>query len=153
MIDSLKNPKNLFLRWKQFQWKKWIGWTMSWENSFAKCGLCRLARRNCSISWSHQTVVCIRDILWNCSWIFKEFCSFLCWKYLIRMCYQLCTCYFLLQFTELNDNHISVGKIYVGLIIAENWRAYKSSQSKMNNLKMVCASFYQNMCGILMWIR
>ncbi|XP_078326092.1 voltage-dependent calcium channel type A subunit alpha-1-like isoform X21 [Crassostrea virginica] len=39
--------------------------------------------------------------------------------------------------SELNDSHISVGKIYVGLIIAENWRAYKSSQSKMNNLKMV----------------
>lgn len=32
---------------------------------------------------------------------------------------------------------MTVGKIYVGLIIAENWRAYKSSQSKMNNLKMV----------------
>uniref|UniRef100_A0A8W8KU20 Voltage-dependent calcium channel type A subunit alpha-1 n=1 Tax=Magallana gigas TaxID=29159 RepID=A0A8W8KU20_MAGGI len=39
--------------------------------------------------------------------------------------------------SELNDNHMTVGKIYVGLIIAENWRAYKSSQSKMNNLKMV----------------
>lgn len=32
--------------------------------------------------------------------------------------------------SELNDNHMTVGKIYVGLIIAENWRAYKSSQSK-----------------------
>ncbi|XP_062601574.1 voltage-dependent calcium channel type A subunit alpha-1-like isoform X7 [Saccostrea cucullata] len=39
--------------------------------------------------------------------------------------------------SELNDNHMTVGKIYVGLIIAENWRAYKASQSKMNNLKMV----------------
>lgn len=37
---------------------------------------------------------------------------------------------------------MTVGKIYVGLIIAENWRAYKSSQSKMNNLKMVSFKAY-----------
>lgn len=37
---------------------------------------------------------------------------------------------------------MTVGKIYVGLIIAENWRAYKSSQSKMNNLKMVSFKGY-----------
>lgn len=56
---------------------------------------------------------------------------------------------------ELNDNHMTVGKIYVGLIIAENWRAYKSSQSKMNNLKMVedkeerPQSFFKRMLGVV----
>lgn len=39
---------------------------------------------------------------------------------------------------------MTVGKIYVGLIIAENWRAYKASQSKMNNLKMVSLSSKPN---------
>ncbi|XP_052673838.1 voltage-dependent calcium channel type A subunit alpha-1-like isoform X25 [Crassostrea angulata] len=57
--------------------------------------------------------------------------------------------------SELNDNHMTVGKIYVGLIIAENWRAYKSSQSKMNNLKMVedkeerPQSFFKRMLGVV----
>ncbi|XP_056009827.1 voltage-dependent calcium channel type A subunit alpha-1-like isoform X8 [Ostrea edulis] len=56
---------------------------------------------------------------------------------------------------ELNDNHMTVGKIYVGLIIAENWRAYKASQSKMNNLKMVedkeerPPSFFKRMLGVV----
>ncbi|XP_061169673.1 voltage-dependent calcium channel type A subunit alpha-1-like [Saccostrea echinata] len=57
--------------------------------------------------------------------------------------------------SELNDNHMTVGKIYVGLIIAENWRAYKASQSKMNNLKMVedkeerPPSFFKRMLGVV----
>ncbi|XP_078326074.1 voltage-dependent calcium channel type A subunit alpha-1-like isoform X6 [Crassostrea virginica] len=51
--------------------------------------------------------------------------------------------------SELNDSHISVGKIYVGLIIAENWRAYKSSQSKMNNLKMRPQSFFKRMLDVV----
>lgn len=51
--------------------------------------------------------------------------------------------------SELNDNHMTVGKIYVGLIIAENWRAYKSSQSKMNNLKMRPQSFFKRMLGVV----
>ena len=32
---------------------------------------------------------------------------------------------------------MTVGKIYAGLLIAENWKAYKASQSKMNNSIMV----------------
>lgn len=35
-----------------------------------------------------------------------------------------------------------VGKIYVGLIIVENWRVYKLSQFKMNNFKMVSFKVY-----------
>lgn len=35
-----------------------------------------------------------------------------------------------------------VGKIYVGLIIVENWRVYKLSQFKMNNFKMVSFKGY-----------
>ncbi len=34
---------------------------------------------------------------------------------------------------------MTVGKIYAGLLIAENWKAYKTSQSKMTNaMGMVC---------------
>ena len=29
---------------------------------------------------------------------------------------------------------MTVGKIYAGLLIAENWKAYKTSQSKMGNV-------------------
>lgn len=31
-------------------------------------------------------------------------------------------------FSELNEGKMTVGKIYVGLLIAENWKAYKASQ-------------------------
>ena len=39
--------------------------------------------------------------------------------------------------TELNGFNLSAGKIYAGLIIAENWKAYKASQSKGGNHRMV----------------
>ncbi|KAJ8300550.1 hypothetical protein KUTeg_022069 [Tegillarca granosa] len=38
--------------------------------------------------------------------------------------------------TELNYGKMTVGKIYVGLMIYDNWKAYKASQSKFNALKM-----------------
>uniref|UniRef100_A0A0L8G4Y8 Voltage-dependent calcium channel alpha-1 subunit IQ domain-containing protein n=1 Tax=Octopus bimaculoides TaxID=37653 RepID=A0A0L8G4Y8_OCTBM len=37
---------------------------------------------------------------------------------------------------ELNDRKLTVGKIYTGLLVAENWRAYKASQNQNNSLKM-----------------
>lgn len=39
--------------------------------------------------------------------------------------------------SELNDRKLTVGKIYTGLLVAENWRAYKASQNQNNSLKMV----------------
>uniref|UniRef100_A0A0L8G525 Voltage-dependent calcium channel alpha-1 subunit IQ domain-containing protein n=1 Tax=Octopus bimaculoides TaxID=37653 RepID=A0A0L8G525_OCTBM len=38
---------------------------------------------------------------------------------------------------ELNDRKLTVGKIYTGLLVAENWRAYKASQNQNNSLKML----------------
>ena len=32
---------------------------------------------------------------------------------------------------------MTVGKIYAGLLIAENWKAYKASQSANSNYRMV----------------
>lgn len=39
--------------------------------------------------------------------------------------------------SELDEGKMSVGKIYAGLLIAENWKAYKASQNASNNFKMV----------------
>ena len=36
---------------------------------------------------------------------------------------------------------MTVGKIYVGLLIAENWKAYKASQSSSFGLKIVSTFF------------
>nr|BAA13136.2 voltage-dependent calcium channel [Heterololigo bleekeri] len=36
---------------------------------------------------------------------------------------------------ELNNGKLTVGKVYGGLLIAENWRAYKASQNQNNSLK------------------
>ena len=35
---------------------------------------------------------------------------------------------------ELTYQKMTVGKIYAGLLIAENWKAYKTSQSRMGNV-------------------
>ena len=35
---------------------------------------------------------------------------------------------------------MTVGKIYAGLLIAENWKAYKTSQSKMGNVMGMVSS-------------
>jgi hypothetical protein len=43
--------------------------------------------------------------------------------------------------TELNGFNLSAGKIYAGLIIAENWKAYKASQSKGGNQKFKSFGF------------
>ena len=37
---------------------------------------------------------------------------------------------------------MTVGKIYVGLLIAENWKAYKASQSSSFGLKIVSSFFH-----------
>lgn len=37
-------------------------------------------------------------------------------------------------FSELTYQKMTVGKIYAGLLIAENWKAYKTSQSRMGNV-------------------
>ncbi|XP_025112114.1 voltage-dependent calcium channel type A subunit alpha-1-like isoform X8 [Pomacea canaliculata] len=37
---------------------------------------------------------------------------------------------------ELDEGKMTVGKIYAGLLIAENWRAYKASQSANSNYRM-----------------
>ena len=42
-------------------------------------------------------------------------------------------------FPEINEGKMTVGKIYVGLLIAENWKAYKASQSSSFGLKIVSA--------------
>jgi hypothetical protein len=39
--------------------------------------------------------------------------------------------------SELSLQKITVGKIYAGLLVVENWRAFKASQSKMNHTKAV----------------
>jgi hypothetical protein len=44
-----------------------------------------------------------------------------------NICIHVCNHGFI---TELNGFNLSAGKIYAGLIIAENWKAYKASQSK-----------------------
>ncbi|XP_013405209.2 probable voltage-dependent N-type calcium channel subunit alpha-1B [Lingula anatina] len=38
---------------------------------------------------------------------------------------------------ELNNGKMTVGKIYAGLLIAENWKAYKASQTRTNHAKSV----------------
>ena len=43
----------------------------------------------------------------------------------------------LISFPELTFQKMTVGKIYAGLLIAENWKAYKASQSKMGSKMMV----------------
>ena len=40
-------------------------------------------------------------------------------------------------FAELDEGKMTVGKIYAGLLIAENWKAYKASQSANSNYRMV----------------
>ena len=40
----------------------------------------------------------------------------------------------MLLLVELTYQKMTVGKIYAGLLIAENWKAYKNSQSKMGNV-------------------
>ena len=56
---------------------------------------------------------------------------------------EACYCNFdenilsLLFFSELDEGKMTVGKIYAGLLIAENWKAYKASQSANSNYRMV----------------
>ncbi|CAI9738066.1 voltage-dependent calcium channel type A subunit alpha-1-like isoform X9 [Octopus vulgaris] len=50
---------------------------------------------------------------------------------------------------ELNDRKLTVGKIYTGLLVAENWRAYKASQNQNNSLKMRPPSFFQRIIGVM----
>lgn len=38
---------------------------------------------------------------------------------------------------ELNSYSLTVGKIYAGLLIAENWRAYQASQELNGSMRMV----------------
>ena len=40
-------------------------------------------------------------------------------------------------FIELNEGKMTVGKIYVGLLITENWKAYKASQTNGQSAKVV----------------
>lgn len=40
-------------------------------------------------------------------------------------------------FSELTFQKMTVGKIYAGLLIAENWKAYKASQTKIGSRMMV----------------
>ncbi|KAK3088414.1 hypothetical protein FSP39_018877 [Pinctada imbricata] len=51
--------------------------------------------------------------------------------------------------SELNDGNMTVGKIYVGLIIADNWRAYKASQMKFNHHKMRPPSLFRRIMGVM----
>ncbi|CAG5127135.1 unnamed protein product, partial [Candidula unifasciata] len=48
---------------------------------------------------------------------------------------------------ELDEGKMSVGKIYAGLLIAENWKAYKASQNASNNFKMRPSLFRKLMGG------
>ena len=45
---------------------------------------------------------------------------------------------------------MTVGKIYAGLLIAENWKAYKTSQSKMGNV-MGMVSNIKPCSGLFQW--
>ncbi|KAK6195079.1 hypothetical protein SNE40_000584 [Patella caerulea] len=38
---------------------------------------------------------------------------------------------------EINEGKLTVGKVYAGLLIAENWKAYKASQTQNSNLRML----------------
>lgn len=38
---------------------------------------------------------------------------------------------------ELTFNKLTVGKIYAGLLVAENWKAFKASQTRQGHLDMV----------------
>lgn len=50
---------------------------------------------------------------------------------------------------ELNNGKLTVGKVYGGLLIAENWRAYKASQNQNNSLKTRQPSFFQRIMGVM----
>ncbi|XP_069119459.1 voltage-dependent calcium channel type A subunit alpha-1-like isoform X4 [Argopecten irradians] len=56
---------------------------------------------------------------------------------------------------ELTYGKLTVGKIYVGLLILDNWRAYKASQTKFNSMKMEDSKeerhpcFFQRLMGVL----
>ena len=64
--------------------------------------------------------------------------------------YTFASVYVLVQIlsliSEINEGKMTVGKIYVGLLIAENWKAYKASQTTSFGLKIVSASF---LCYVL----
>lgn len=45
-------------------------------------------------------------------------------------------------FLDLTYGKLTVGKIYVGLLILDNWRAYKASQTKFNSMKLVSIPYY-----------
>nr|AAO83841.1 voltage-dependent non-L-type calcium channel alpha-1 subunit isoform A [Lymnaea stagnalis] len=49
---------------------------------------------------------------------------------------------------ELDEGKMSVGKIYAGLLISENWKAYKASQNASNNFKMRPSLFRRLMGGM-----
>ena len=47
---------------------------------------------------------------------------------------------------------MTVGKIYAGLLIAENWKAFKASQSKMNNARgMVSLDVHNYDIRYILW--
>ena len=68
----------------------------------------------------------------------------------IDICVIYCSEYVLVHIlsliSEINEGKMTVGKIYVGLLIAENWKAYKASQTSSFGLKIVSISF---LCSVL----
>ncbi|XP_076455033.1 voltage-dependent calcium channel type A subunit alpha-1-like [Babylonia areolata] len=48
---------------------------------------------------------------------------------------------------ELDEGKMTVGKIYAGLLIAENWKAYKASQSANSNYRMRPPSLFRRFLG------
>ena len=64
--------------------------------------------------------------------------------------YKFASVYVLVQIlsliSEINEGKMTVGKIYVGLLIAENWKAYKASQTTSFGLKIVSVTF---LCSVL----
>lgn len=55
-----------------------------------------------------------------------------------------------LHFAELGEGQLTVGKIYAGLIILENWRAYKAAlgaqqvRTRKNRGKNLCTDNFRN---------
>ncbi|KAL8602085.1 hypothetical protein ACOMHN_007355 [Nucella lapillus] len=52
-------------------------------------------------------------------------------------------------FEELDEGKMTVGKIYSGLLIAENWKAYKASQSVSSNFRIRTPSLFQRFMGAM----
>ncbi|KAL8580522.1 hypothetical protein ACOMHN_054677 [Nucella lapillus] len=50
---------------------------------------------------------------------------------------------------ELDEGKMTVGKIYAGLLIAENWKAYKASQSANSNYRMRPPSLFRRLMGAM----